>query len=149
MGHPADENLPEVVPDQSPQVLSSQEAHFRHGQFDVQSPKYPVYVEDSPKFSAVDPQPGMISSHPSEAAVSPEDLVPWESRSAGIGIGLFAGDQGAAPDEKNRQRTICGLRRRLFWLFFAAVLIIVVASVGGGVGGGIAAAKAREGGSDG
>jgi len=140
MGHPPDENLPEVAPDQSPQALSPQESYLRQGQFRDQHAKYPVYVEDSPKFSTIDPKPGTAFSH--EDVVSPEYEVPWESRPADGS--LSAGDRGVVTDEKGRDRAICGLRRNLFWLLLAAVLVIIVASVGGGVGGGIAAAKARE-----
>ena len=141
MGHPADENLPEVVPDQSPQALSAHEAHFRHEQLGEQHPKYPVYVEDSPKFSAVDPKPGFSSP------VSPEHAVPWEKRS--VGGDLVAGDRVPTMAGDKRGSTICGLKRKLFWLLLAAVLVIVAGSVGGGVGGGIAAAKARDGASAG
>lgn len=53
---------------------------------------------------------------------------------------------GSAEDElKNPNKTICGLKRTVFWTLFAIALLVVIgAAVGGGVGGSLANRHALE-----
>ncbi|CAO2654057.1 Nn.00g107900.m01.CDS01 [Neocucurbitaria sp. VM-36] len=41
----------------------------------------------------------------------------------------------SAADEHAQSRTICGLRKRTFWIIVIVAILVVAASVGGGVGG--------------
>lgn len=141
MGQHADENLPEVVPGQSPQVLSDQEALRYQLQLEERDPKYPVNLDDAPKCIETEPDHDRIATLSPGGASS----VPWEPLSAVDN--LPAGDRSTTnyESEKSDRGTgmICGLRKKVFWLLLGAVIVIVAASVGGGVGGGIAAANSR------
>lgn len=136
MGYAADEGLPEVVTDTSPQALSTVEAQSRHHQVDERD-KYTVFYDDAPKF--FNTSPGHLEP-PQATDRSPDGSVPWEP--------LAAGDGSLGSREINSQKAvaeprICGFRRKPFFLVLAVALIVVAAAVGGGVGGGIAAARAR------
>jgi len=140
MGVPPDESLPEVVPDQSPQALSHQEAHYCRDQLNERDPKYPANFDDAPKYlatSETDEAPEPV--HGSEYSfASAGGSPPWELQSTADN--LQAGDRSPT-NEKAAEPTICGLRRRSFWLLLVVVLVVIAASVGGGVVGGIAAGK--------
>jgi hypothetical protein len=43
--------------------------------------------------------------------------------------------------EQNQPRTICGLRKRTFWIIAIVALIILLAAIGGGVGGALVSKK--------
>ncbi|KAK1593408.1 uncharacterized protein LY79DRAFT_514200 [Colletotrichum navitas] len=48
-------------------------------------------------------------------------------------------------DEKKQPSTICGLRKKVFWIILAAVLVIIIgAAVGGGVGGAMSAQNSSQ-----
>jgi hypothetical protein len=49
-----------------------------------------------------------------------------------------------AVHEQYQPRTICGLRRRIFWIVVIVVVIVVGAVVGGGVGGALASKSASH-----
>lgn len=48
---------------------------------------------------------------------------------------------GATANEQYPPKTICGLRKRTFWILVAVAVVIVAAAVGGGVGGALASNK--------
>lgn len=139
MGQPPDENLPEVVPGQSPQALSDQEALRYQLQLDERDPKYPVDLDDAPKLVETE-----ADRERSAGLISPGGVssIPWEPLSAVDN--MQAGDRSTTYNEKGDAGMICGLRKKVFWLLLGAVLVIIAASVGGGVGGGIAAANSRN-----
>ncbi|KAK5657926.1 hypothetical protein OQA88_2475 [Cercophora sp. LCS_1] len=144
MSRNAGDDLPEVVPNQgltlesipnsSPQVLSNHEAAGRawHG---TENDKYPALYDNTPKvvddgeyaphrtWSATDP-----STSPE---VAPAQPVPWEK--------LPAGDGAAAnepSDEASKEKTIFGIKRRIFIIIVIVIVVVVIAAaVGGGVGG--------------
>jgi len=68
----------------------------------------------------------------------PGGSLPWELQSTADN--LQAGDRSPT-NEKAAEPTICGLRRRSFWLLLVVVLVVIAASVGGGIVGGIAAGR--------
>ena len=49
-----------------------------------------------------------------------------------------------AAHEQDRSRTICGLRKRTFWIALLAAVIIVAAAVGGGVGGALSSKSSSK-----
>lgn len=148
MNRKTGDDLPEVVPNQqqpqqpiesipnaSPQALSSQEATAQnwHG---ADRDKYPASYDSTPKYvddgtypphkawSATDP-----SNSPEVAHVQTAQTVPWET--------LPAGD-GTAKDvsgEEGKEKTIFGIKRRIFIIIAVAVVVVIAAAVGGGVGG--------------
>jgi len=132
MGHPPDENLPEVVPDQSPQALTEQQADLRHDQLEERDPKYPAIFDDAPKYAAPD------AAHLENEQTRDSMHHPSSPSHAVSGKEVEAGVQG-------RQTVhVCGLTKRLFWTLIAIVVIVLAAAIGGGVGG--AMAKSRSGG---
>jgi hypothetical protein len=48
--------------------------------------------------------------------------------------------------EQDRPRTICGLRKRTFYIIVIAALVVIVAAIGGGVGGALASKSSNAGG---
>lgn len=136
MGLPPDEHLPEVVPGQSPEVLNHHEAYYYQNQLNEQSPKYLAIYDDAPKYAAPDLTPAEHLSPVNTmtdpySVMSPTDTIPWEPHSA-------VDDLNAGPrshiDEKAEERTICGLRRRIFFLLVGLALLVIGGSVGGGLG---------------
>lgn len=126
----ADENLPEVVPDASPEAIPKHAAAQYPNHLHDQNAKYPVILDDSPKFvGAPNPSP------PPFSAVSPytETLVPGSP---------FGGPPPA--ESQAPAKTMCGLRKRNFWILFVLVLVVLAAALGGGIGGGLAANKGSE-----
>jgi len=132
MGQPLDENLPEVVPDTSPQALE------RNPNQADERDKYPVYYDNAPKIPNEAYQHYDPNSYPA-TAMSPDGSIPWEHVST-TAEETAAGDHGNYP-----QHRICGLRRRAFYIILALTLVIIAVAVGGGVGGGLASARSREG----
>ncbi|KAB2574447.1 hypothetical protein DBV05_g6866 [Lasiodiplodia theobromae] len=48
----------------------------------------------------------------------------------------------APNDQSEQDRTVCGLKRKTFWIVFAVLLVIIIAAaVGGGVGGALSSKK--------
>lgn len=48
----------------------------------------------------------------------------------------------APNDQPEQDRTVCGLKRKTFWILFAVLLVIIIAAaVGGGVGGALSSKK--------
>ena len=154
---PADENLPEVVPDSSPEVLSGRDAYLAHEHLAEKDPKYiadssPRPGERDLKF-AVDGQEGAKGEEgvwqdgvwrpataspisPAGEGVSPDvDEDPHAAEEARGGEG---GGAGKGADK------VCGMRKRTFWIVLVAAIVIVVAAIGGGVGGGLSAKKPKS-----
>ena len=50
----------------------------------------------------------------------------------------------SATYERPAPQTICGLRRRTFWILVAVVIVVVAAAVGGGVGGALASRSSSD-----
>ncbi|CAI4214146.1 unnamed protein product [Parascedosporium putredinis] len=126
----ADENLPEVVPDASPEAIPKHAAAQYPNHLHDHNAKYPVILDDSPKFvGAPNPSP------PPFSAVSPytETLVPGSP---------FGGPPPA--ESQAPAKTICGLRKKNFWILFVLVLVVLAAALGGGIGGGLAANKGSK-----
>jgi hypothetical protein len=63
-------------------------------------------------------------------------IPPSESQEYGYGK-----NPNAMVHEQDQPRTICGLRKRTFWIVAIVALIILVAVIGGGVGGALASKK--------
>ena len=153
MGAPPDEHLPEVVPEEAPQALDSQEAFYHQDQFNDKAAKYLAIYDDAPKYMAPE---YMAPEHAGDengnyvspintmtdpqSILSPTDTIPWDPSSAFDD--LNAGERSPI-DEKAQERTICGLRRNIFFLLLGLSLLVIGGSVGGGVGGGITAANNR------
>jgi hypothetical protein len=121
MGMPADENLPEVVPDSLPQALSAAQAR-RQPQLEEQDPKFAVGYESplEPPTPAGYPTPSTMHYH-------------------GTGLGLVKQETGYGTLPPREEPRIFGVRRRTFWIMFGVLLVIIVAAIGGGVGGAMAA----------
>jgi len=152
MGRPADENLPEVVTnpnhpnsfppalDPSPEVLSPGDA-VSHENFSIDREKYPVHLDHAPKL-LYDPndEQGNGQQWPIAVSALSPDGGPWER--------LPAGEESTANlgnGVRDKQKQICGMRRRSFIILIVALAVIIAAAVGGGVGG----ARARSGSSSG
>ncbi|KAK4245109.1 hypothetical protein C7999DRAFT_16653 [Corynascus novoguineensis] len=112
--------------------------------------KYPAYYDDTPKLphdgsTTGAPSPGQQYSSPwgtgSEnpvSALSPNGSVPWQS--------LPFDDQSTyVGTEPEREKRICGLRRRVFGIVVLVLgIIILAAAIGGGVGGAMASRNRSE-----
>lgn len=147
MGAPPDENLPEVVPGQAPQALDNHEAYHHQDQLNDKDPKFVAIYDDAPKYAApehVNMQAPYVSPintmQARDSLVSPADTIPWEPNTNYDE--LNAGERSPI-HEKAQERTICGLRRKIFFLLLGLTLLIIGGSVGGGVGGGLSAANNR------
>ncbi|KAF7118469.1 hypothetical protein CNMCM5793_007990 [Aspergillus hiratsukae] len=88
------------------------------------------------------------SEQPGLEVVIPDGLIPGYDRDAPL---YYAGDGSEAPipvetevgqgQEKSvpdAPRTICGFRRRYFWIVVVVAVVVIAAAVGGGVGGSLA-----------
>lgn len=144
---PADENLPEVVYDTSPQVVSNAEAHYRqHGDG---RDLYPVRYDDTPKIP-VGPGEYAWGNKSPGSAVSPGAPLPWEPLSAveqSLPPKYGAGDAASERIEKGlteRERKICGFKRKPFFILIGLAFVTIAAAVAGGVGGGLAAASSSR-----
>src|SRR5690606_19605294 len=116
-----DENLPEVVPDSSPQAIPKDAAPLYEDLLSERYPKYPVVYDDAPKI-----------------AVGHEAV---EHEVAGHGA---IGPQAKSPaDLPPAEKGIWGLKKKTFWIIAIAVLVILAAALGGGLGGGLAARNSR------
>ncbi|KAK4153809.1 hypothetical protein C8A00DRAFT_14997 [Chaetomidium leptoderma] len=162
MGRPADEDLPEVVPQQMhqtqqdlpyqmrqpsplPEVVPDSSPEAAPQRFYMETDKYPALYDTAPKL----PHDGYVpvqapgqqyqqqwpgSPNPI-SSVSPNSSLPWQPFPPG------ADDQqtyvGSEPEQEKR---ICGIRKRLFFIIAAIVAgLIVAVGVGAGVGGAMAA----------
>jgi hypothetical protein len=138
MGMPPDENLPEVVPDSSPQALTYAETYERRWA-ENGDPKYAVvYDSMTPKIltepSPLDPysatvfgsSPGVNSPQPTQD--------PWSTEKS------LANEDGNPPAPEEPPR-IYGMKRRTFWIVLVVVAIVLAVAVGGGVGGAMASKK--------
>lgn len=135
--HAADEGLPEVVTDPSPQALTSAEEQYHHQQ--GKHDKYPVVYDDAPKLPG---EETYGQEPPHSVVMSPDGSVPWEPLAAGEGT--LSNHENISEKAEGEPR-ICGFRRKIFFLLLVAALVVVAAAIGGGVGGGLAAARSREG----
>ncbi|KAL2144242.1 hypothetical protein VTI28DRAFT_9453 [Corynascus sepedonium] len=139
---PHGDHLPEVVPDSSPEAAQER--------FYMATDKYPAYYDDTPKLphdgsTTGAPSPGQQyssrwgtgSEHPI-SALSPNGSVPWQS--------LPFDDQSTyVGTEPEREKRICGLRRRVFGIVVLVLgIIILAAAIGGGVGGAMASRNESE-----
>src|SRR5690348_11851612 len=122
---PPDENLPEVVPaqpfevdrDAAPQVLSQSEK-ANHEWYASDRDKYHVTYDNTPKL--VDD--GLIDKL---GTLPPQ---PWSPESLTAASPATAADPNTLPggDPPNPDRTICGLKRRTFFiaLFITSILLL-------------------------
>lgn len=51
--------------------------------------------------------------------------------------------QQAGCNDVRGEATICGLRRKIFWIIFAVAIVVVAGAIGGGVGGALASRSSR------
>ena len=140
---PADENLPEVVPDSAPQVLPKEAASYYEAQFGEKDPKYPVILDNTPPL-AKDPEDTPVTAAAAvPSSVSPNTTVAWETRSPGTLE--QGGDASRAPteppEEAKEEEKILGLRRKVFFIIVIVLLIVLAAALGGGLGGGLSKKK--------
>lgn len=152
---PADENLPEVVPDSAPQALSGREAFLAHDHLTEKDPKYvadsaPRPEERDLKYAVVgDGQeggesPSLIKGddgvwRPAPvSAISPTD--------GGLTPDTPSADPHSAAEEARggaggpvKEARVCGMRKKTFWIVLVVAIVVVVAAIAGGVGGGLSA----------
>ncbi|KAK0647031.1 hypothetical protein B0T16DRAFT_414605 [Cercophora newfieldiana] len=128
MGPPPDENLPEVVqprPIEAEQNASPQVAATNDAWYGSDRDKYPALYDTSPKL--VDD--GTLKLQ--ENTVSPQ--TPREFPSAGSNA---LPNHPSEPLKSESERTICGLRRRTFFIILAIISVLLLgAIIGGAVGG--------------
>ncbi|KAH7374528.1 hypothetical protein B0T11DRAFT_268738 [Plectosphaerella cucumerina] len=106
MAHLQDGNLPEVVPDSSPQAYSQAE-YFKQKGLEGGDGKYPYGPGwDGEKYT---PDPSPLSPTPRHDM---EDTNPGEAQ----------------------PRRVCGLEKRTFWIITGVAVAIIVVAVGAGVG---------------
>jgi len=145
MGLPPDENLPEVVPDQGPEVLSPYEAHLHQNQLDERYPKYVVSYDNAPKFAA-EPVSAIEPSPMDTVAVPPfssrEGGVPWEPDASHHDPSIREKALSEVTSEK--RKTIWGLRPGVFWALLIVLALVLIVGISGGIAGGIAASKAHS-----
>ncbi|OAL51747.1 hypothetical protein IQ07DRAFT_390262 [Pyrenochaeta sp. DS3sAY3a] len=67
------------------------------------------------------------------AYYSPEPIIP-----ASYGEDTHKIPYAQAVHEQDQPRTICGIRKRTFWIVLIVAIIVIAAAVGGGVGGALA-----------
>ncbi|KAK3315689.1 hypothetical protein B0H66DRAFT_269289 [Apodospora peruviana] len=141
MGHPPDENLPEVVPDQpnpfpqviydpSPQVVSPYHAANQQYNF-TERDKYPAIYDDAPKLPH-EGQEWMTGATPVSALSPGGGMMPWERLPAGQEAAVDDPNAGQPTDTKKR---ILGMTRRTFIIVSIVLIAVIGAAVGGGVGG--------------
>ncbi|KAL2753016.1 hypothetical protein ACRALDRAFT_1078027 [Sodiomyces alcalophilus JCM 7366] len=116
---PHDENLPEVVPDMSPQALSQAELYARHG-LEGGEGKYPYTHHDG--IEHVPPGDGWDVHKEVVSPLSPDPHTPVGG----------AASAGFPPPPTPR---ICGVKRKTFWILLAVAGVVIIAvAVGAGVG---------------
>ncbi|KAK0740347.1 hypothetical protein B0T18DRAFT_417774 [Schizothecium vesticola] len=134
-----DDNLPEVVQPQPfetdggapPQVVSHSEnaQHTWHGS---ERDKYPVVYDAAPKYvddvpPKVPPKVEACEDAPSPQLWSPESL-----------------NTSEPPQTPKPERTICGLKRRTFFIVAGIISIILLGAIVGGAVGGTVSKKSSE-----
>lgn len=162
---PADENLPEVVPDSSPQVLSNRDAFLAHEHLTEKDPKY--VAETSPRPEERDLKyavAGQEGGAESAGLVKGDDgvwrpaapvsaLSPTETNAgtpdAQADSGAAAAEEGRADQAPGKEEAkVCGMRKRTFWIVLVGAIVVVLAAIGGGVGGGLSARNSGSSSSD-
>lgn len=171
MGRPADENLPEVlpnhptaaiysqhplpevVPDSSPEAFAGHPPHYSQE-------KYPAFYDDAPKLPHDPSSPGAYGTHgmpyspgqspynyPSTpgdpvSAFSPNSSVPWQRLDSVAG----GDDQRTfVNSEPEQEKRICGIKRKIFLIVAGLLAVIIIAAA---VGGGVGAAMSKKSNSD-
>lgn len=139
-----DENLPEVVPDSSPQTLTSAEVFDRRG-LDEGDAKFTVVNDQSnPKMASAD-----VFMGDAETPTTPAPAYrPYAVGAAGGGAAGTVAPGSSNPgnteadlgNEKAKPR-ILGLKKRTFIIVLVVAIVIIAAAIGGGVGGSQAAKK--------
>lgn len=164
---PADENLPEVVPDSSPQALTSRDAYLAHGHLGEKDPKYVAETAPNPeerdlKYAAVEGDappgsPGLVKGEDGVwrpaapvSALSPTDTyaVTPDGTQGGPGAAGAAAEEGRAGEGPAKGAKVCGLKRRTFWIVLGVAIVVVLAAIGGGVGGGLSSRNSSSSGAD-
>lgn len=150
---PADENLPEVVPDSSPQALSSRDAYLAQQQLGEKDPKYIAETSPRPeerdlKFAAVDgegnPQsPDLVKGEDGVWRPAPVSALSPTDTNA-ITPDPAAAEGGRAGEEAVKEKKVCGMKRRTFWIVVAVALVIAGVAIGVGVGVGVKAQKSSS-----
>ncbi|KAL2108883.1 hypothetical protein VUR80DRAFT_3230 [Thermomyces stellatus] len=128
------QNLPEVVPDSSPQVLTYAEAYGRRG-LDEGEQKYTViYDLNTPKIATSVPAVGDCATPTTPAPAC--KAAPAGAAGASGNISPDAEDFGKSEKAfaRDGERKILGLKRRTFFIIIV-VALVTAAAVGGGVGG--------------
>lgn len=157
MNLPPDEHLPEVVPDTSPQAVSSIESQYKQRGYDERD-KYVVQYDDTPKIPTETPyvqdhQGNVQQGQYPVSVASPDGSLPWEPMSAieetpagHAGVGGGGGEAGhEGMNEKPEHKSmICGFKRKTFFIAIIAALVVIAIAIGGGVGGGLAASNSRQ-----
>lgn len=145
-----DENLPEVVPDSSPQALTSAEAFDRRA-LNEGDQKYTV-VSDQSKPQM--PNSNVFMGDPETPTTPAPAYRPYAvGAAAGGAAGAVAPDPYPGNTEadlvnEKAQPKILGLKRRTFIIVLVVAIVIIAAAIGGGVGGSQAAKKSGNGAAD-
>ena len=140
-----DENLPEVVPDSSPQTLTSAQAFDRRG-LDEGDQKYTV-VNDStkPKMAGSDAFMGDAETPSTPApAYRPTAFGAAAGGAAGSPDSANPGNTEAGLGNEKAQPRILGLKKRTFIIVLVVAIVVIAAAIGGGVGGSQAAKKSSS-----
>ncbi|KAK1749708.1 hypothetical protein QBC47DRAFT_395510 [Echria macrotheca] len=136
MGPLPEDNLPEVVMpqpwetdhDAPPQALSHSEKlnHASHAS-EHEREKYAVVYDPTPKLFDDNTEPKSDSLVPQ----------PWSAASPTSGNAAPTADENNIPrsEPPTSQRTICGLKRRTFFILLAIIAVLLAAVIGGAVGG--------------
>ena len=151
MRPPPDDNLPEVVQPQPfetdgrapPQVVSHSEnaQHTLHGS---ERDKYHVVYDAAPKYvDDVPPKvPPKIEAY--EDASSPQLWAPESLHSATPATAAATLSTSEPPQTPKPERTICGLKRRTFFIVAGIISIILLGAIVGGAVGGTVSKKSSE-----
>jgi hypothetical protein len=147
-----DDNLPEVVQPQQPfetdggappQVVSHSDnaQNTWHGS---ERDKYPVVYDAAPKYvDDVPPKvPPKVGAY--EGATSPQLWSPESLPSASPATAAATLSTSEPPQASKPERTICGLKRRTFFIVAGIVSIILLGAIVGGAVGGTVSKKSSE-----
>jgi len=144
MGLPPDENLPEVVPDTSPQALTRAEAYWRQRKNEGDAKFAVVYESDttSPKYY-FDPtqNQGAVAVGANGTPISPSPIY-TPAPPTGYSDPTLLGETD--PESGHGRQRVCGLRRKTFLILLAVLIVVLVAAIGGGVGGAAASRKKKQ-----
>jgi hypothetical protein len=144
MGLPPDENLPEVVPDSSPQALTRAEAYRRHAKDEGDAKFAVVYESDAitPKYYYDPNQNQVVAAVATGGTPTSPSPAYVPSPPVGYSDPALLGEED--PESGRERQRIWGLRRKVFLIVVVLVVVVLGAAIGGGVGGAAASRKKNQ-----